>query len=1008
MWTDNRDVRQPAAGPNGKPDWSNYTPPTARIGASVFDPTQNVSQTCDANSTGSRNQNIYTARVSIGLVTGSPGNTKPLSSTVPRAFVVFAQNTSPTTKSFGLTIASQPVGGRASFRQFDVNSAGEALAPLTSIIVTTPGLSTAARSVYATSSNPKAQIQVDVVEMPYGGTIPAVPLTDRIILNPDIANPDIANPDIANPDIANPDIANAEVYNPDIANPDIANPDIANPDIANPDIANPDIANPDIANPDIANPDIANPDIANPDIANVLVANPDIANPDIANPDIANPDIANPDIANPDIANPDIANGALSDVTWTMTNNGNTTAAFNVNLFLSQQTDKICPPGVSPTTGCITTQLVLRKVYTTPVATNCEVQLQSQNILLANIPNPTFVLPGQGLPDQNSDAATNATLWLAPGEKAQITLRVYDPAKAGNVPVNDTDPSTPTPGGSFIDPVFLPTTTTELGSVTPVVQQQSVDTEDVISAINSGAPPPKPPIVTPLSPPVPSGSTDDPKPTPLSLAFGQQPSTTTFGAIVAPTVTVAVRDQYGALLPNAPVTLFPGANPGGATLSGNSATSDASGIAAFPALSVSAAGVGYTVVATSGQALPAVSSPFNIGAAAASVVLSNLTHTYDGTPKSATAATLPPGLGVAITYDGNPTPPTVVGSYAVVATITNPNYFGVATGTLSITSPIPTVLDIFVPGTAGGTANPYADAAPPSGGLDCGVAPFILMCPVPGISLIGKIGDGPWEFVGSGPTTLTAAQAGFLEFAVNDSFYGDNGGGWNVTITAAYPTSGLVSQWLANGNATDSVGGATGALEGGTGFALGRVGQAFSFTNGAYPANQFVRIADRPELHLSNAATIAAWVKPAGPGLSYDNGTLGTEGGIIVNREESYEVARFSDGTIRWAFNETGGGWYWVDTSLVAVEGQWTHVVVSYDAGSVKTYINGVLGHSYVLSGGGVLVDTPHEFRIGGRQYSDLLGRPYRQNFHGAIDEVRIYQRALTAAEVLQLFNVAP
>ncbi len=700
VWTDNRDVRQPGPDPvTGKPDWSRYTPPTARTGSSVFDPTQDVSATCDATSTGSRNQNIYTARLSAGLVAGSPGNTKPLSTTIQRAFVVFAQNTAPTTKSFLMTIANQPPGGRASFRQFDLDSAGQVLAPLASLIVTTPGRSTAARSVYATSSDPKAQIQVDVVEVPYGGTTPAVPLIDRIILNPDIANPDIANPDIANPDIANPDIANAEVYNPDIANPDIANPDIANPDIANPDIANPDIANPDIANPDIANPDIANPDIANPDIVNVRVANPDIANPDIANPDIANPDIANPDIANPDIANPDIANGALTDVTWTMTNDGNTTAAFNVNLFLSQQTDKICPAGVSPTTGCITTQLVLRKVYNTPVATNCEVQLQAQNVLLANIPNPRFVLPGQDLPDQNSEEPTNATLWLAPGEKAQITLRVYDPTKAGNVPVNDTDPSTPTPGGSFIDPVFLPTTTTELGSVTPVVQQQSVDTEDIIAAFNAGAPAPKPPIVTPLSPPVPSGETGDPQPTPVSMAFVQQPSTTLAGAAVTPAVSVAVLDQYGSPLASAPVTLFVGTNPGGATLTGNAAISDLNGIAAFPALSLDAVGVGYTVVATSGQALPTVSAPFEV---TSSTVVTNTNDSGGGSLRSAmTYANLLPGVQT-ITFDipNEPTgPPYVIQPTTALPDVTDPVIIDGTTQPGYEDSPI---IEIQGPGPSGG------------------------------------------------------------------------------------------------------------------------------------------------------------------------------------------------------------------------------------------------------------------------------------------------------------------
>jgi hypothetical protein len=71
--------------------------------------------------------------------------------------------------------------------------------------------------------------------------------------------------------------------------------------------------------------------------------------------------------------------------------------------------------------------------------------------------------------------------------------------------------------------------------------------------------------------------------------------------------------------------------------------------------------------------------------ASATVALSNLTQVYDGTQKSATATTTPTGLTVSITYDGSLTAPTAVGSYAVVATITDTNYAAdPANGTLLI------------------------------------------------------------------------------------------------------------------------------------------------------------------------------------------------------------------------------------------------------------------------------------------------------------------------------------
>jgi hypothetical protein len=67
----------------------------------------------------------------------------------------------------------------------------------------------------------------------------------------------------------------------------------------------------------------------------------------------------------------------------------------------------------------------------------------------------------------------------------------------------------------------------------------------------------------------------------------------------------------------------------------------------------------------------------------ASITLSNLTQTYDGTPKVPTVVTDPTGLTVNLTYDGLPTAPSAVGDYTVVATITG--YAGSVTDTLHIT-----------------------------------------------------------------------------------------------------------------------------------------------------------------------------------------------------------------------------------------------------------------------------------------------------------------------------------
>jgi Putative Ig domain len=406
VWTDNRDVRPPANG-----DWTDYTPPisASSSGFSIFDPTK-PQPACRTGQAGMRNQNIYTARITQGLLVTSPSNAKTLG-TLQRAFPINIANSTTRTRAYRLSIVNQPKGGKASFLEVPVAGLPD---PLTVLDVNVAAGSSISRMVFVRSTDSTAGVRVNVDEIAAVGAARLLNggLQGSLALNPDPLNPD------------NTDLAKNELFNPDIANPDIANPDIANPDIANPDIANPDIANPDIANPDIANPDIANPDIANPDIAN-------------------------PDIANPDIANPDIANGTISDATWKLSNKGNTTAIYTVQFLLSGVT---IPPGVK-------TQLIIHRVYLTPVANGCSLVEQPQLVVVANIGNPLLltpqtagklrsvirgrVRPGRGrlvldtadsVSDITDDSLNNATVSVGPGETIYITLRFFNADRTTPIP----------------------------------------------------------------------------------------------------------------------------------------------------------------------------------------------------------------------------------------------------------------------------------------------------------------------------------------------------------------------------------------------------------------------------------------------------------------------------------------------------------------------------------------------------------------------------------------------
>ncbi|PTY08330.1 hypothetical protein DB347_01735 [Opitutaceae bacterium EW11] len=76
----------------------------------------------------------------------------------------------------------------------------------------------------------------------------------------------------------------------------------------------------------------------------------------------------------------------------------------------------------------------------------------------------------------------------------------------------------------------------------------------------------------------------------------------------------------------------------------------------------------------------------------ASVALSDLSRIYTGSPLSPTVTTVPAGLAVSLTYDGSPAAPVNAASYAVEATITDPNYVGSAKDTFTIVQATPTIV----------------------------------------------------------------------------------------------------------------------------------------------------------------------------------------------------------------------------------------------------------------------------------------------------------------------------
>lgn len=158
--------------------------------------------------------------------------------------------------------------------------------------------------------------------------------------------------------------------------------------------------------------------------------------------------------------------------------------------------------------------------------------------------------------------------------------------------------------------------------------------------------------------------------------------------------------------------------------------------------------------------------------------------------------------------------------------------------------------------------------------------------------------------------------------------------------------------------------------------------------------NQYISIPDQNSIDLSANFTIEGWIYPTG------NGSGGAQGGIIINKENSYEIARFGDGTLQYALSANGVGndWAWVNTGMVAPLNTWTHFTLVKSGTTVSFYLNASAPGTY-LSNPATLTANTQQLRLGARTTGN-------QFFNGAIEELRIWNTSRTQAEIkANVFN---
>jgi len=166
----------------------------------------------------------------------------------------------------------------------------------------------------------------------------------------------------------------------------------------------------------------------------------------------------------------------------------------------------------------------------------------------------------------------------------------------------------------------------------------------------------------------------------------------------------------------------------------------------------------------------------------------------------------------------------------------------------------------------------------------------------------------------------------------------------------------------------------------------GRFGTGLSFDG----INDLITIADAPDLDLSTGMTLMAWVRPTAHGA-------GVWRNVVIKEDATREVYNLYSNTDAnapsvWAVVASAP-----DSPQVAAGtsqlplNTWSHLAATYDGVTLRLYVNGSQVANRPLAG--ALKASTGPLRIGG---NSLWG----EFFQGIIDEVRIYNRALTGAEI--------
>ncbi|MDD4712945.1 MAG: right-handed parallel beta-helix repeat-containing protein [Bacteroidales bacterium] len=232
----------------------------------------------------------------------------------------------------------------------------------------------------------------------------------------------------------------------------------------------------------------------------------------------------------------------------------------------------------------------------------------------------------------------------------------------------------------------------------------------------------------------------------------------------------------------------------------------------------------------------------------------------------------------------------------------------------------------------------------------------------------------------------------------------DNVGDWSTATTETLVINGnqasIIADWGFNENEgavayDNSINANTGTLTNSPTRVSGKLGNALNFTD------NYINIPSSTSLNtITSGITLCAWIKAS----------ANTARSTVIERwlygtgvnQRSFNLYVDATGTIAFGLSNNGTASKWLSTTDTIIRDVWTYITATFDGTTMKIYLNGALNTSVAAGFSTIFVPTG-DIHIGNWQ---TTATTWELPFKGAIDEVKIYDNALSISEIKTLYSL--